>query len=245
MNVIGIIPARYFSTRLEGKPLVDICGKAMIQHVYDNISKSPVLTDLIVATDDQRVHDTVKRFGGKAVLTSKEHTTGTDRVAEVARSLAADVVVNIQGDEPFILPGMIDEIVSPFSDNPDLCICTLMHRVNNKKDFDNPNVVKVVADLSGYALYFSRSLIPYPRNDNNHRVFEHIGLYAYNREFLLTFSALPQTPLEKLEMLEQLRALENGYKIKIIETKEPYIPLSVDTPEDLNKARTFAASYKS
>jgi 3-deoxy-manno-octulosonate cytidylyltransferase (CMP-KDO synthetase) len=242
MKVTGIIPARYHSTRLEGKPLVDILGKPMIQHVFENVRKSLTLDDVIVATDDPRIKSAVEGFGGKAVLTSAAHPTGTDRVAEVARSLNVDVVVNIQGDEPFVHPGMIDEIVAPFLDDPQLCMCTSMHEVKDKEDFANPNVVKVVRDLSGFALYFSRSLIPYPRHLEGHQVFEHIGMYAYRRDFLLTYSRLEPTPLERIESLEQLRALEHGYKIKVVETKQPYIPLSVDTPADLEKARRLAGS---
>ena len=240
MNVVGIIPARYHSTRLPGKPLLDILGQPMIRHVYENAAKSSTLEDLIVATDDQRIVQAVEAFGGKAVLTSKEHSTGTDRVAEVARSLDVRVVINIQGDEPFVHPGMIDEIAKRLLEDPQLPMCTSMHEVKDREDFHNPNVVKVVVDLAGYALYFSRSLIPYPRHGEGHRVFEHIGLYGYSKDFLLQYSRLEQTPLEKLETLEQLRVLEHGYKIKVVETRQDYIPLSVDTPEDLEKARALA-----
>jgi 3-deoxy-manno-octulosonate cytidylyltransferase (CMP-KDO synthetase) len=240
MRVLGIIPARYASTRLPGKPLVDILGKPMIQHVYEHASRAKALDDLIVATDDERILTAVQAFGGKARLTSREHNTGTDRAAEVASGLEVGVVVNIQGDEPFVEPGMIDEIVQPLLDDPKLPMCTSMHEVSDPRDFANPNVVKVVADLSGNALYFSRSLIPYPRRSEGHRVFEHIGLYAYRKEFLMKYTRLPQTPLEKLESLEQLRALEHGYRIRVVETRQNYIPLSVDTPEDLEKARALA-----
>jgi 3-deoxy-manno-octulosonate cytidylyltransferase (CMP-KDO synthetase) len=240
MNVIGIIPARYHSTRLEGKPLVDILGRPMIQHVYEGARRSASLREVIVATDDTRIQRVVEGFGGKAVLTSGSHPTGTDRVAEVARALEADVVVNIQGDEPFIQPGMIDEVVAPLAQNPDIPLCTSMHEVTDREDFSNPNVVKVVVDRAGFALYFSRSLIPYPRNAEGHRVFEHIGIYAYRRDFLLEFAQLAPTPLERSESLEQLRALEHGRRIRVVLTRQPYIPLSVDTPEDLEKARALA-----
>jgi 3-deoxy-manno-octulosonate cytidylyltransferase (CMP-KDO synthetase) len=243
MKVLGIIPARYASTRLPGKPLVDILGKPMIRHVYENASRSKALDELIVATDDERILAAVEAFGGKARLTSREHNTGTDRAAEVAAAMEEEVVVNIQGDEPFVEPGMIDEIVQPLLDDPELLMCTSMHEVSDPQDFANPNVVKVVVDLSGNALYFSRSLIPYPRRSEGHRVFEHIGLYAYRKVFLLKYARLPQTPLEKLESLEQLRALEHGYRIRVVETRRNYIPLSVDTPEDLQKARALARRH--
>jgi 3-deoxy-manno-octulosonate cytidylyltransferase (CMP-KDO synthetase) len=174
------------------------------------------------------------------VLTSKDHNTGTDRVAEVARGLDCEIVVNIQGDEPFLDPAMIDEIVEPLLSDPDLPMCTCMHPIRDPEDFANPNVVKAVVNLAGEALYFSRSLIPYPRRSEGHRVFEHIGLYAYRREFLLKYAALPQTPLEKLESLEQLRALEHGYRLRVVETRQPYVALSVDTPDDLSRARELA-----
>jgi 3-deoxy-manno-octulosonate cytidylyltransferase (CMP-KDO synthetase) len=240
MNVIGVIPARYASTRLPGKPLADLLGKPMIQHVYENAARSKTLDALIVATDDARVREAVEAFGGKAALTSEAHSTGTDRVAEVVAALEVPIVVNIQGDEPFVHPGMIDEIVTPLLEDPLLPMCTSMHAIQDREDFDNPDVVKVVCDLAGYALTFSRSLIPYPRQGAGHSVFEHIGLYAFRREFLLTYARLPPTPLEKTEALEQLRALEHGYRIKVVETAQPYIPLSVDTPEDLEKARHLA-----
>ena len=244
MRVVGIIPARYGSTRLTGKPLVDIDGKPMIQHVYENVRKSSILDDAIVATDDERIKKVVEGFGGKATLTSSHHTTGTDRVAEVARELDAEVVVNIQGDEPFINPGMIDEVAQPLLEDKSIPMGTLMHEIKNREDFTNPNVVKVVTDKYGFALYFSRSLIPYPRRTEGHRAFEHIGIYSYQKDFLLTFASLKPTPLELSESLEQLRALENGYKIKVILTKHEYVALSVDTPEDLEKARLFARSLR-
>ena len=237
-QVIGIIPARFDSTRLKGKPVADINGKPMVQHVYENSIKSPILDDAIVATDDKRIKEAVEKFGGKAVLTSKDHLTGTDRISEVAENLDVQVVVNIQGDEPFIKPGMIDEVVNPLLEDRDVPMCTLMHEID-KKDFHNPDVVKVVTDTSGFALFFSRSLIPYPRHEEGHHVFEHIGIYSYQKDFLLTFSQLKPTPLEKSEALEQLRALENGFKIKVILTKD-YIPFSVDTQADLERARVFA-----
>jgi 3-deoxy-manno-octulosonate cytidylyltransferase (CMP-KDO synthetase) len=240
VKVAGLIPARYASTRLPGKPLQDILGQPMIRRVYESAARSRLLETLIVATDDERIAAAVAAFGGRAVLTSKEHHTGTDRVAEVVRGLECEIVVNIQGDEPFVHPGMIDEIVEPLLQDSSLHMCTSMHEIRDPQDFGNPNVVKVVVDLAGEALYFSRSLIPYPRRSEGHRVFEHIGLYAYRKDFLLKYAALPQTPLEKLESLEQLRVLEHGYRLRVVETRQPYVPLSVDTPEDLERARALA-----
>ncbi len=240
MKVVGVIPARWASTRLPGKPLQDILGKPMIRRVYEGASRSRLLEALIVATDDERIVEAVQAFGGRAALTSRDHQTGTDRVAEVVRGLECRIVVNIQGDEPFVHPGMIDEIVEPLLADAGLPMCTSMHAIADPQDFGNPNVVKVVVNLAGEALYFSRSLIPYPRKREGHRVFEHIGLYAYRRDFLLQCAALPQTPLEKLESLEQLRVLEHGYRLRVVETRQPYVPLSVDTPEDLARARELA-----
>lgn len=244
MQALGVIPARYGSTRLEGKPLVDIIGKPMIQHVYENVTRSSILDDVIVATDDSKIKKVVDGFGGKAVLTSPDYTTGTDRVAEVARNLDVQVVVNIQGDEPFINPEMINEVAEPLLRDKNILMGTLMHKIKNEEDLSNPNVVKVVTDKSGFALYFSRSLIPYPRRSEGHRAFEHIGIYSYQKDFLLKFAELKPTPLETSESLEQLRALENGYRIKVVLTKQKYIALSVDTPEDLEKARVFAKSLR-
>jgi 3-deoxy-manno-octulosonate cytidylyltransferase (CMP-KDO synthetase) len=244
VKVVGVIPARYASTRLPGKPLQEIVGKPMIQRVYESASRSRRLESLIVATDDPRILEAVQGFGGRAALTSRQHNTGTDRVAEVARGLDCQIVVNIQGDEPFLDPGMIDEIVEPLLADRELPMCTCMHPVRDPQDFTNPNVVKAVVNLAGEALYFSRSLIPYPRKSEGHRAFEHIGLYAYRRDFLLKYAALPQTPLEKLESLEQLRALEHGYRLRVVETRRPYVALSVDTPEDLERARELARSLE-
>ncbi len=240
MKVLGVIPARWASTRLPGKPLQEILGKPMIQRVYEGASRSRLLEALIVATDDERILQAVEGFGGRAVLTSRDHHTGTDRVAEVARGLPAEIVVNIQGDEPFVQAGMIDEIVEPLLADPALPMCTSRHEVRDLQGFTDPNVVKVVVNLAGEALYFSRSLIPYPRKAEGHRVYEHIGLYAYRRDFLFKYAALPQTPLEKLESLEQLRVLEHGYRLRVVETRQPYVPLSVDTPDDLERARELA-----
>jgi 3-deoxy-manno-octulosonate cytidylyltransferase (CMP-KDO synthetase) len=241
MNVIGVIPARFQSVRLEGKPLALIGGRPMIQHVYERAAQSTLLTDVLVATDDVRIFDAVSAFGGKAVMTSPDHRSGTDRVAEAAADLAADVVVNVQGDEPFISPRVIDQLVEPFHSEPGVEMSTLMRPIDNDRDLVDPNVVKVVADLAGFALYFSRSLIPFPRNASPETpAFEHIGLYAYTKAFLTEYSRMPPARLEQIEGLEQLRVLENGRRIRVVETHD-HLGLSVDTPADLARAEQFLA----
>ena len=241
MNIVCIIPARYASTRLPGKPLLDLAGKPMIQRVVEQVAKASRLSRIIVATDDKRIFAAVKNFGGQACMTSPEHPTGTDRLAEVARSLPeADLILNVQGDEPQVPPESLDALVAAFDGCPDLPMATLMTPLA-EAEADNPAAVKVVAGLDGHALYFSRSLIPYPRHPGPQNcLFKHIGVYAYRREFLLKFAALPQTPLEKTESLEQLRALEHGYRIRMIET--PFQSIGVDTPEDLERARQYYQS---
>lgn len=235
MKVICVIPARYASTRLPGKPLADIAGKPMIQHVYERALEARLPAGVLVATDDARVYEAVRSFGGTAVMTSCEHCTGTDRLAEVARGCDADVIVNLQGDEPLIASEVIDLVAAPFFDNPELVMTTLKTPLS-EEDYANPAAVKVVTDLQGYALYFSRSLIPYPRNaGGDFAVYKHMGIYAYRREFLLHYASLPQTPLERAESLEQLRVLENGYRIQVLETN--YQCVGVDTPEDLERVR--------
>ncbi len=242
MHVIGVIPARYQSTRLPGKPLADINGKPMIQHVYENCIRSSMLDEVIVATDDGRVLEAVRKFGGNVEMTSTAHSTGTDRVAEVVHKYDVDIVVNIQGDEPFVNPGMIDEIVQPLLEDENITMATLKCEILNKDALHDPNVVKVVTDASGFALYFSRSLIPYPQHGEHHHAYEHIGIYVYRKDFLLRYAQMTSTLLEKTEALEQLRVLESGHRIKVVETKQNYIPLSVDTQEDLEKARVLARS---
>lgn len=242
MQVVGIIPARYQSTRLPGKPLALIAGQPMIWHVYQQAKKSRYLQDVLVATDDQRIADAVQAFGGKAILTSAEHSTGTDRLAEVAEKLTADLIVNIQGDEPLIEPAMIDQAILPLLENEDLVMSTLKKKIDNKEEMLSPHVVKVVTDLKNKALYFSRSLLPYPRQKTDCPVYKHIGLYVYKREFLMAFSKMTPTPLEKSESLEQLRALENGYQIYVAETD--YQTIGVDTRDDLAKVAAILERSK-
>ncbi len=252
MRVIAVIPARYGSTRFEGKPLADILGKPMIQYVYEGVCQSKLIEGVIVATDDQRIMEVVRQFGGKAMMTSPEHFSGTDRVAEVARKIASEIIVNVQGDEPLIRGVIIDKAIRPLLSDDTLPMSTLMTRIEDVKDWLNPHIVKVVVDQRGYALYFSRSPIPFPRDlqierlESNpfgtkrplpKRVFKHIGVYVYRRKFLLHFARMKPTPLEKLEKLEQLRALENGHRIKV--TAVDYEPICVDTPADLQKVEAF------
>lgn len=233
MNVLCVIPARYASTRLPGKPLADICGKPMIQRVYERAVKAKRPSKLLVATDHPTVFEAVQAFGGAAMMTSPDHATGTDRLAEVAKAHEdVDIIINVQGDEPLIEPSIIDVLSDAFSVEPKLQMATLMTEMPEEEQ-RNPNNVKVVTDLKGNALYFSRSLLPYPRNASNLPVYKHIGIYAYRRDFLLSYAALAPTPLERAESLEQLRALEHGYKIKVIKTDFHFV--GVDTPEDLKK----------
>lgn len=244
MKVLCVIPARYASTRLPGKPLSMIAGKPMIQHVYERACQAQMPDEVIVATDNELVEKAVTAFGGKAVMTSPYHPSGTDRLAEVALMYPdVDVIVNVQGDEPMIPPEVIDNLAKAFEADAELNMAT-MKVVMDEADYDNPAAVKVVTDLNGYALYFSRSLMPYPRNKpDGYKVYKHVGIYAYRRNFLLKYAALQPTPLEKAESLEQLRALENGYKIKVLESA--FKGIGVDTPEDLAAVNElFAAMNK-
>jgi 3-deoxy-manno-octulosonate cytidylyltransferase (CMP-KDO synthetase) len=243
MRVIGIIPARYQSSRLEGKPLALIHGKPMVQHVYERARMAHKLHEILVATDDQRILEAVANFGGKALMTSAKHRSGTDRVAEAAAAYQADVVVNIQGDEPMLDPLMIDEVVEPFLAGTSAPIVTLKKEVFEDSEFADPGVVKVVCDPIGRALYFSRSLIPYPqKRTTQFRVFEHVGLYAFTRECLIRFASLPVSPMEEIESLEQLRALENGIPILVVETRSRTQSISVDTEADLERVREALAT---
>lgn len=235
MNVIGIIPARLAATRLPNKPLLDILGKPMIQWVYERALSAETLDDVMVATPDPEIAQCVQSFGGRAIMTSHEHRSGTDRLAEAALGLSAELIVNIQGDEPLLDPAAVDALVRTMIESPDVQMGSLMCPLTEEGEEEDPAVVKVVTDQRGFALYFSRARIPYPRHPEAARWTKHIGIYAYRREFLLTFSKLEPTPLEKAESLEQLRALENGYRIKMVETS--FSPTSVDTPEDLERVR--------
>jgi len=233
VKILCVIPARYASTRLPGKPLADINGKPMIQRVYERacLAKSP--KQVLVATDDKRVFDAIKQCGGQVMMTAKDHANGTDRLAEVAKKYTdMDIIINVQGDEPLIEPQIIDALAAAFIEDPELNMATIMTPIEEAEK-ENPNNVKVVTDRNGYALYFSRSLMPYPRVNTGVQVYKHIGIYAYKREFLLQYAAMESTPLENTESLEQLRALENGYKIKVLKSNFKFV--GVDTQEDLLK----------
>ena len=240
MKVTAIIPARYSSTRLPGKVLKDICGKTMIQRVYEQVNKAKNLDQVIVATDDRRVYEEVESFGGQVEMTAKSHSTGTDRLAEVAQNLDSEIIVNVQGDEPLLDPKMIDQAVKPLLEDTTIKMGTLKHKIEDEEELEDPNAVKVITDKNDFALYFSRSLIPYPRTDQNIDFYKHIGLYVYRRKFLLEYTKLEPTKLEKKESLEQLRVLENNYKIKVVETSAQII--GVDTEEDLEKVRDIIKS---
>ena len=231
-KTLCVIPARYASTRLPGKPLKDIAGAPMICRVYDRASLAQRTEATVVATDDKRIETVVEAHGGHAVMTKKDHPTGTDRLAEVAEKLPDyDLIINVQGDEPLIDPELIDSLAAAFDDDPELQMATVKTEIADEAEQANPNNVKVVTDKNGYALYFSRSLLPYPRHHLGIPVYKHIGIYAYKRDFLLKYAKLEPTPLERAESLEQLRALENGYRIKVIETTSRFV--GVDTEEDL------------
>jgi 3-deoxy-manno-octulosonate cytidylyltransferase (CMP-KDO synthetase) len=251
MAVVAIIPARYGSTRLPGKPLATIGGKPMIQHVYESTSRAKELDRVVVATDDYRIEETVKKFGGEVVMTAKDHPTGTDRLAEVARKVRADLLVNVQGDLPFIHAETITRAVRPMKRDSSIPMATVCTAIFDEDEWLNPSVVKVVMDRKGFALYFSRAPIPYSRNDGidlkggkvrpsaNRRLWgnRHLGLYVYRRQFLLKFARLRPTALEQIESLEQLRALAYGYRIRVAEVEERSV--EVDTPEDLRKAERY------
>jgi len=254
MKTIGIIPARWKSSRFEGKVLANILGKPMIQHVWERAKEAKTLDELIIATDNDEVIKKAESFGAKVVYTSKDQPSGTDRIAEVVNPIDVSVIVNIQGDEPLIHPSMIDSLSEAILKGDGTSMATLRKRITDKHELFNPNVVKVAVDKDGYALYFSRSPIPYYRreNDAQHSIFDvnawmshhtfdikeavyykHIGIYAYTKDFLFTYTNLPESKLEDSEKLEQLRALENGYRIKTIETD--YDTIGVDMPDDLKK----------
>lgn len=237
MKIVVIIPARYGSTRFTGKPLMLFEGKPMIQQVYERVSLSNIVTDVVVATDDQRIFDAVMGFGGNAVMTSKKNRSGTDRVAEAAEKMGLDledIVVNIQGDQPRVHLQHLQDVVSPFRGEPDVEMSTLAYKIVKKDEITNPKDCKVTFDNRGYALYFSRSPIPCARDAGTiYDTYKHLGIYAYTRRFLETFRNLPEGKLETIEKLEQLRAIEYGHKIKVVITE--YDSPEVDHPEDITR----------
>jgi 3-deoxy-manno-octulosonate cytidylyltransferase (CMP-KDO synthetase) len=251
MSVVAIIPARYGSTRLPGKPLAAIGGKPMIQHVYESVCKARDLDRVLVATDDHRIERAVMSFGGEVMMTSKHHASGTDRLAEVARKVKADWLVNVQGDLPFIHSETIARAVRPMRRNRSLPMATVCTPIYDVAEWRDPNVVKVLSNRAGFALYFSRAPIPYVRNsvidpngqkltrESRRRLwgYRHLGLYVYRRDFLFKFAGLRPTELERIESLEQLRALQNGYLIYVAKVDER--PVEVDTRADLRKAERY------
>jgi 3-deoxy-manno-octulosonate cytidylyltransferase (CMP-KDO synthetase) len=240
MKVIGVIPARYQSTRFEGKVLADILGKPMLQHVWERARQSLLLEDLIIACDDERVALVAQGFGAKVVSTAKGHASGTDRIIEVVNPLEVKVVINIQADEPLIHPIMIDTVAQALLDDNQVSMASMMKKIENPKEINDPHVVKVVVDKDNFALYFSRSAIPFRAENSEVKTlvyYKHIGLYGYTKDFLFTYKNLPVSDLEKTECLEQLRVLEAGFRIKVIETK--YDTMGVDTPADLEKVKEY------
>ncbi|MBD3379904.1 MAG: 3-deoxy-manno-octulosonate cytidylyltransferase [Candidatus Omnitrophica bacterium] len=243
MKIAAVIPARWHSTRLKGKILADINGKPMIRHVWERVRKAREIDEVVIAVDKERVLKAVEAFGAKAVFTSPEQPSGTDRIAEVANTVDADVYINIQGDEPLVHPMMVDDLARVFMYERNVHMATLIKRIHRTEEIEDPNTVKVVVDRKGFALYFSRAPIPYIREasgaDLSGRYFKHIGLYSYTKDFLFTYTNLPKSILEGEEKLEQLRVLEHGYKIKTLETR--YDTVGVDTQEDLDLVRGLLA----
>jgi len=242
-RVVAIIPARYQSNRFPGKPLAKILGRPMIQHVYERAVAVPLLDRVSVATDDQRIADCVRDFGGEVVMTRADHVSGTDRLAEAATLLGIreqDVVVNIQGDQPLFDAEVVEQVARPLLDDPALPMATLIYRIVRPEEIHDPNHVKTVFDRHGRALYFSRSAIPFQRNPDDTvspTYYKHLGFYAYRKGFLLTFVGLPEGEWERFEKLEQLRALEYGYDIQVVLTTHDSI--EVDTPKDLARVEAF------
>ena len=238
MKIVAVIPARYQSKRFKGKPLALIAGKPMIEHVVQQTKSCPEVNEIYVATDDQRIYDCVQKFGGRAIMTSENHQSGTDRIAEAVETIQLadrDIVVNIQGDQPIFHQSMLSQLVEALINNPTIPMSTLMHNIIDDDLLRDTNKVKVVVDRNGCALYFSRSPIPFYRDNVSKKAihYKHIGLYAYRKEFLVAFTQLPFGLLEQAEKLEQLRVLEQGYKIKVVETA--FDSIEVDTPEDIKR----------
>jgi len=248
-KAVVVIPARYASTRLHGKLILPevraVTGRYIIEHVYQNVKQAKRINKVIVATDNQLIYDIVKGFGGEVEMTSRSHTSGTDRIAEVAGRLDADIIVNVQGDEPEVNANMVDQVIDLLIEDEEAAMATLANTIKDSTELANPHVVKVVVDNCGYALYFSRSQIPYVRDSKDPikepgvAFLKHLGIYAYRKDFLLKYSKLPASSLEDAEKLEQLRALSNGYKIKVAITN--YASRGIDTMEDLT---AFMERYK-
>jgi len=241
MNIIAFIPSRYESTRFPGKPLAPIAGKPMIQYVFQNALSCTEISDVYVATDDERIFKCVHDFGGKAIMTDKNHHSGTDRIAEATRNMNLNrdyLIVNIQGDQPIFQPSLITQMITPMIEDQNIPMGTLKYRITDEKEINNPNYVKVVTDREGFALFFSRSPLPFFRDAGSQKIhFKHLGFYAYRYDFLQKFAGFPVGQLESAEKLEQLRALENGFRIKVIETT--FDSIEVDTPDDIKKVEAM------
>lgn len=240
MDAIGVIPARYSSTRFEGKVLADLLGKPMLEHVWERAKQAFLLDDLIIACDDDRIAKVAAEFGAKVVLTAKAHASGTDRICEIVNPLEVKVIINIQADEPLIHAVMIDNLAQTLLDNSTLTMATMVKKIEDPEEISDPNVVKVVVDKNNFALYFSRSAIPYRAHDcevDSPVYYKHIGLYGYSKDFLFTYKNIPPSNLEKVEKLEQLRVLEEGFRIKVLPTQ--YETIGVDTPEDLERVKDY------
>jgi 3-deoxy-manno-octulosonate cytidylyltransferase (CMP-KDO synthetase) len=241
MKILGFIPARYHSTRYPGKPLVPLAGKPLIRHVYERAELCPELLEVYVATDDERILACVHGFGGKAVMTRGLHRCGTDRIAKVALEMGledGDLVVNVQGDQPFFEPSLISRLLRPLLEDTSLPMSTLKYRIRDEREIENPNHVKVVTDREGCALYFSRAPIPFFRDAKSGQTYyRHLGFYGFRMGFLAQFSRLSQGILESAENLEQLRALENGFRIRVIET--PFDAIAVDVPDDIQRVEAL------
>ena len=246
MKILGFIPARYASTRFPGKPLALIAGQPMIQHVYRRAMSCTEISDVIVATDDERISKTVHGFGGKAIMTKKDHPSGTDRIVEATQKMDLDkddLIVNIQGDQPIFQPSVISHLVVPIMEDPNIPMSTLKYRITDENEIQNTNLVKVVTDKDGFALFFSRSPIPFFRDSNSVAShYKHLGFYGYRLEFLIKFGSLPVGLLESAEKLEQLRALEYGFRIKVVEA--PFDSIEVDTRQDIKKAENVMENEK-
>jgi 3-deoxy-manno-octulosonate cytidylyltransferase (CMP-KDO synthetase) len=241
MSVLAVIPARFASTRLPGKPLVPLGGKPMIERVWERVRQAASVSGVLVATDDERIRDAVQAFGGQVVMTRSDHRSGTERIAEVAAARKdVEIFVNVQGDEPLIDPAAIDQAVEAIKSDSEVNVSTLAVPIGNPADIMDPNVVKVVLDFDGNALYFSRAPIPWVRDRGgpvHARHLKHLGLYAFRRDALLEFATFPQGDLERVEQLEQLRWLENGYRIRVAETEHDSV--SVDVPEDVKRVEAL------
>lgn len=239
MECIGIIPARYESTRFKGKVLADLCGKPVIQHVYENVSKAETLSEVLIATDSVKIKEVGESFKGEVVMTSNKPSSGTERVIESLNKIPSKVkiIVNVQADEPLINSTMVDKVAKSLIEDKTVQVSTLRKRIEEKEELFNPNVVKVVVNKDDFALYFSRSAIPFTFDNCPKYHFKHIGIYGYRREFLVGLSNLPNLKLSRIEKLEQLKILENSFKIKILPTK--YDTVGIDTKEDLEKVRNL------